>query len=103
MRAFNVHTAVLVCFTSVRSHVSRARWVGRYDHVHTAGDVTIWNNFLTVHNGPPLRVLSRDEKDVRLLYRISAKGPPCYQLPRADPPEWIAANITPPYTTPIHY
>ena len=75
----------------------------RYDHPHTAGDVTIWNNFLTVHNGPPLRVLSRDEKDVRLVYRISAKGPPCFVLPRTDPPEWVAEHITPPYTTPSHY
>jgi len=36
----------------------------------------------------------------RLLYRISCKGDPSYELPRSDTDEWIAANISPPYRTP---
>jgi ectoine hydroxylase-related dioxygenase (phytanoyl-CoA dioxygenase family) len=45
-------------------------------------------------------VLSDDVADTRLLFRLSCKGEPCYSLPRSDDPEWIKANISPPYTTP---
>eukprot|EP00037_Helgoeca_nana_P037259 m.15277 g.15277 ORF g.15277 m.15277 type:complete len:420 (+) comp8614_c0_seq2:79-1338(+) len=75
----------------------------RYDHVHTAGDVTIWHNWLSVHNGPPLKVLSRNPDDTRLMFRLSCKGPPCYNLPRRDSEEWLKTNISPSYTTPAHY
>lgn len=69
----------------------------RYDHVHRAGDVTIWSNFSTLHNAPAvMRIINRPE-DARLIYRISCKGDPRYELPRDDSDEWIEANLNPPY------
>ena len=72
----------------------------RYDHVHTPGDVTIWNNFATLHTAPPSKPIVNHPDDARLLYRISCKGDPSYELPRSDTDKWIAANISPPYRTP---
>jgi len=66
----------------------------RYDHVHTPGDVTIWSNFSTLHTAPPHKKVINDPKDARLMYRISCKGPPSYELPRHDDTDWLAANIT---------
>lgn len=73
----------------------------RYDHPHTPGDVTIWSNFATLHVAPPYKRVVNDPADARLMYRISCKGDPCYALPRLDTDEWIAANIVPPYRTPL--
>merc|ERR1719238_2009503 len=28
----------------------------RYDHAHREGDVTVWNNFSTIHAAPPVKV-----------------------------------------------
>ena len=72
----------------------------RYDHVHAVGDVTIWHNWMSIHNSPPMKVGSRNEDDTRLMYRLSCKGPPCFVLPRTDDPSWIEANISPPYVSP---
>lgn len=69
----------------------------RYDHAHTPGDVTIWSNFATLHTAPPSKRIVDDPADARLLYRISCKGEPSYELPRQDGEEWIEHNIVPPY------
>jgi hypothetical protein len=37
------------------------------------------------------------------MYRLSCKGPPCFQLPRKDEASWIEANINPAYTTTLSY
>ena len=72
----------------------------RYDHVHHPGDVTIWSNFATLHVAPPVKQSINDPKDARLMYRMSCKGVPSYELPRTDEQSWIDANIVPPYRTP---
>ena len=72
----------------------------RYDHVHRPGDVTIWDNFATLHVAPPMKSPVNDPADARLMYRISCKGPASVTLPRSDSDEWIAQNIHPPYRSP---
>ena len=75
----------------------------RYDHIHAAGDVTIWSNFATVHNAPPAKSIINTPEDARLMYRISCKGEPSFNLPRGDSDEWITDNILPPYRSPAEY
>ena len=79
----------------LEAHVLKSQY--RYDHVHTPGDVTIWSNFATLHNAPPAKSVINTPEDARLMYRISCKGEPRYDLPRNDEPAWIDANIVPPY------
>ena len=85
----------------LEAHILQSRY--RYDHKHTPGDVTIWSNFSTVHNAPPAKSIINTPEDARLMYRISCKGEPNYRLPRNDPDEWIASNISPPYRSPTEY
>lgn len=73
----------------------------RYDHEHRPGDVTIWNNFATLHTAPPYKSVINHPDDARLMYRISCKGEPSYTLPRLDSDDWIAKNISPAYRTPL--
>ncbi len=73
----------------------------RYDHVHAPGDVTIWDNYATLHTAPPSLSVINDIADARLLYRVSTKGEPATTLPRTDSQEWIDSNIVPPYQTPM--
>ena len=64
------------------------------------GDVTIWDNTMTLHNSPPMKVNVDDVGDARLLYRLSCKGEPALTLPRTDPADWLAAHIPGAYQTP---
>jgi alpha-ketoglutarate-dependent taurine dioxygenase len=73
----------------------------RYDHIHQPGDVTIWSNFSTVHNAPPAKSVINSPDDARLMYRISCKGSPSYELPRGDSKAWIDEHISPPYQSPF--
>ena len=73
----------------------------RYDHAHTPGDVTIWDNFATLHTAPPNLRIINDPANARLLYRINCKGDPSYSMPRGDSHEWVEANVEPPYRTPL--
>ncbi len=82
----------------IEAHILQPKY--RYDHVHQAGDVTVWSNFATVHNAPPAKSVINSADDARLMYRISCKGEPSYQLPRPDSDAWLADNILPPYRTP---
>jgi taurine dioxygenase len=82
----------------IEAHILQPKY--RYDHVHQAGDVTVWSNFATVHNAPPSKSVINSADDARLMYRISCKGEPSYQLPRPDSDAWLADNILPPYRTP---
>ncbi len=72
----------------------------RYDHCHVAGDVTIWHNYMTLHNSPPIKTNIRSVNDARLLYRLSCKGDPALSLPRDDDPSWLGAHVVGSYTTP---
>jgi alpha-ketoglutarate-dependent taurine dioxygenase len=72
----------------------------RYDHIHTPGDVTIWNNYMSVHTSPPIKVGVKRPEDARLLYRLSCKGAPSLELPRNDDPAWITDNIAGRYRSP---
>ena len=72
----------------------------RYDHLHVAGDVTIWDNYMTLHNSPPCKSNIQSIDDARLLYRLSCKGAPALTLPRNDSPEWLQAHVTGGYETP---
>ena len=72
----------------------------RYDHAHAPGDVTLWDNYMTLHTSPPIKSNITSIDDARLLYRLSCKGEPALTLPRSDPPEWLEAHITGSYTTP---
>jgi len=73
----------------------------RYDRVHQPGDVTIWNNYMTLHSSPPIRTAVGRMADARLLYRVSCKGAPSLVLPRNDDPAWIARHITGSYRSPV--
>lgn len=84
---------------ALEEHVLQPQF--RYDHVHRPGDVTIWSNYSTLHVAPPNKRVINDPADARLMYRISCKGKPSYELPRPDSDEWIANNIVPPYRTPL--
>jgi alpha-ketoglutarate-dependent taurine dioxygenase len=72
----------------------------RYDHLHVPGDVTIWNNFMTLHNSPPIKANISSIDDARLLYRLSSKGEPALSLPRRDDPKWLETHIAGGYATP---
>ena len=53
----------------------------RYDHLHAPGDVTIWNNYMSLHNSPPIKIGIDRADDARLLYRLSCKGAPPSSCP----------------------
>jgi len=72
----------------------------RYDHIHVAGDVTIWDNYMTLHNSPPMKSGVSSVEDARLLYRLSCKGDPAIELPRRDSDAWLGANIPGSYRSP---
>ena len=72
----------------------------RYDHVHVPGDVTIWNNYMTLHTSPPIKLDINSIDDARLLYRLSCKGTPALTLPRQDDPAWLSAHVEGRYFTP---
>ena len=72
----------------------------RYNHLHKPGDVTIWNNYMTLHNSPPILTDINSVDDARLLYRLSCKGAPALSLPREDDPSWLASHVVGAYKTP---
>ncbi len=72
----------------------------RYDHVHTPGDVTLWDLFMTLHVQPPIKENVESLDDMRLIYRMSCKGESSLMLPRQDSPEWLEENIYLAYKTP---
>ena len=82
----------------LEAHVLQPQF--RYDHVHTPGDVTIWDNFMSLHNSPPIKSNISSIDDARLLYRLSCKGEPALSLPRRDEPDWLAAHVAGGYSTP---
>ncbi len=82
----------------LEAHILQPRF--RYDHVHTQGDVTVWNNYMTLHNSPPIKIGIDSVDDARLLYRLSCKGEPALTLPRQDDPTWIAAHVAGDYRSP---
>ena len=77
---------------NLESHVLQNKY--RYDNKHQSGDVTIWDNFMTLHNTPPLKANVDNIDDARLLYRISCKGDPSLRLPRQDSIKWVKENIS---------
>jgi len=83
----------------IECHVLQRKY--RYDHVHQAGDVTIWSNFSTLHNAPPVKSRICRPEDARLMYRVSCKGEPSYHLPRQDTDQWLKDNIDPPYRSTV--
>lgn len=83
---------------SLEAHVLKPEF--RYDHAHEPGDVTIWDNTMTLHNSPPMKMNIDDVQDARLLYRLSCKGEPALTLPRTDPAEWLASHVPGSYRTP---
>ena len=64
------------------------------------GDVTIWDNYMTLHNSPPIKSNISSIDDARLLYRLSCKGEPALSLPRRDETEWLAAHVSGGYSPP---
>ncbi len=82
----------------LEAHVLQPQF--RYDHLHLPGDVTIWDNYMTLHNSPPIKSNIKSIDDARLLYRLSCKGEPALSLPRQDDPAWLAVHITGSYATP---
>jgi alpha-ketoglutarate-dependent taurine dioxygenase len=85
---------------NLEAHVLKPDY--RYDHPHHPGDVTLWSNFSTLHNAPPAKRLINRPEDARLMYRISCKGEPSFDLPRSDNDQWLNSNILPPYRSPEH-
>lgn len=82
----------------LEAHVLKADF--RYDHLHSPGDVTIWDNTMTLHNSPPMKVDVDDVEDARLLYRLSCKGEPALTLPRPDTAEWLQRHVPGGYRSP---
>ncbi|MEM7030638.1 MAG: TauD/TfdA family dioxygenase [Chloroflexota bacterium] len=82
----------------LEAHVLQPQF--RYDHLHVPGDVTIWDNYMTLHNSPPMKTNIKSIDDTRLLYRLSCKGEPALSLPRQDDPAWLETHIAGGYTTP---
>ena len=74
----------------LEAHVLQPQF--RYDHPHAPGDVTLWDNYMTLHNSPPIKTNINSIDDARLLYRLSCKGEPALSLPRVDDPEWLEAH-----------
>jgi alpha-ketoglutarate-dependent taurine dioxygenase len=83
---------------SLETHVLQPQF--RHDHMHVPGDVTIWDNYMTLHNSPPVKFNISSIDDARLLYRLSCKGEPALSLPRQDTTEWLAAHVPGSYSTP---
>ena len=83
----------------LEAHVLQPQF--RYDHVHVPGDVTLWDNYMTLHNSPPIKFNINSVDDARLLYRLSCKGEPALVLPRNDTSEWLKAHIAGGYMTPL--
>lgn len=84
----------------LEAHVLQPQF--RFDHAHVPGDVTIWDNYMTVHNSAPSKAGHLTNlRDSRLLYRISCKGQPAPTLPRNDQPLWLKEHIAFSYTTPL--
>ena len=81
----------------LEAHVLQPQF--RYDHPHAPGDVTLWDNYMTLHNSPPIKTNINSIDDARLLYRLSCKGEPALSLPRRDDPEWLKFHAGG-YTTP---
>jgi len=82
----------------LETHVLQPQF--RYDHLHAPGDVTIWDNYMTLHNSPPIKSNIHSIDDARLLYRLSCKGEPALSLPRQDETQWLAAHVPGGYSTP---
>ena len=76
----------------LETHVLQPQF--RYDHLHKPGDVTIWDNYMTLHNSPPIKSGISSIDDARLLYRLSCKGEPALSLPRQDDQEWLEAHVS---------
>ena len=53
----------------LESHVLQRQF--RYDHLHQPGDITLWDNYMTLHNSPPAKTQIDSIDDARLLYRLS--------------------------------
>jgi len=82
----------------LEAHVLQERF--RYDHLHQPGDVTLWDNYMTLHNSPPSKGNIDSIEDARLLYRLSCKGKSTLTLPRHDPEDWLKTHVPGGYTTP---
>ena len=87
-----------VFLDSLEKHILQPQF--RYDHEHVEGDVTIWDNYMTLHNSPPIKHDIKSIGDARLLYRLSCKGNPSLALPRKDDPDWLKKHIPGEYITP---
>lgn len=87
-----------VFLDKLEAHVLKPEF--RYDHAHVPGDVTIWNNYMTLHNSPPIKTSVSSVDDARLLYRLSCKGEPALALPRHDDRQWLAEHVNGAYSTP---
>jgi len=81
----------------LEAHVLRPEF--RYHHQHVPGDVTIWNNYVTLHASPPIKTNIDRIEDARLLYRLSSKGEPAPVLPRRDDPAWLNTHIAGGYSS----
>ena len=82
----------------LETHVLQPQF--RYDHPHAPGDVTIWDNTMTLHNSPPMKVNVDAVDDARLLYRLSCKGEPALTLPRTDSEDWLEKHVPGGYRSP---
>ena len=65
----------------------------RYDNKHKSGDVLIWDNFMTLHNTPPLKVDIDNLRDASY-FIVSVVRNPSLKLPRKDSLNWIKENIS---------
>ncbi|MBT4609860.1 MAG: hypothetical protein HOC05_07465, partial [Gemmatimonadetes bacterium] len=87
-----------VLLDRLEAHVLQPQF--RYDHPHVSGDVTLWDNYMTLHNSPPIKSNITSLDDARLLYRLSCKGEPALALPRNDEQPWLDEHVAAGYSTP---
>ena len=90
-----LHDRVVNLRDKVLDNVVRLDSPAVYHHQYSRGDLVIWCNYSVMHRAPPQDVVaSIADTQSRHMWRISAKGPPCFCLPRPDEPSWVSEHIT---------
>ena len=90
---------MLAVVEQLNAHAKRDEF--RYKHRYRRGDVFCWDNYQTLHRGPGdlVGVATMDDPEARFLHRISVKGAPSWELPRADAETWLATHVAGGYRT----
>ena len=99
-RSYGTAEELISAVREINAHATKEEY--RYKHFYRSGDIFCWDNYQTLHRGPAdlVGVATVDHPQARFLHRISVKGVPKWELPRADPEEWRSTHIAGGYMTP---